>query len=451
MRKTLLAAAAILSMSGALRAQDNGFTLVPNPADDISLTYTMSPNGRYVGGYTFVNNQGVVYDTQTKTLKIFGEPQSEGTADIRNISNDGKFQILFGGSNGEDHSYFYSFDSMEPLADYGDGSLAKGVSVGGDLVVGCMMNEDGANWNACYWDGTTPVFLPEPSDKWTGWVSNDASDPRVVNGSSADFVSADKSIICGTVIDNMATYPAVVWRLNRDGKTYSVDLICKKYFDQEGDGSKPYDLFTPNCMSEDGKWIGLTMAKLLPDGWNAVYGFGRYNTDTDELETFFYNEEDAIAESYASSIANDGTIVGFVGGRQAEKGVLWKAGESAPFYLAEKYVGVPQFAEYDDYGGHMPGFISADGRYITGFGAYYRDNGTEDESDDEAGTESYIFDLQNENALTAIEGAPAVDKKAADRTVAARYDMSGRRMQNRVAGINILKMRSGKSVKTMEK
>lgn len=453
MKKVYLQQLLLLAVCSTMNAQtDNGFSVIPSPDDDESIMYTISPNGKYAGGYSLVKKKAVVYDITNKQLKTFGDENAEGTGDVRNISDDGKFQFLVSDDFGN-VSYFYSFAENTPLVSYDDGSLAKGVARGGDMVVGAMMHEDGAYWSACYWNGTdnTPVYLPEPSDKWSGWTSLDETDPTVVNGTSADFVSADKSVIAGYVIDNFSSYPAVLWRLNKDGKTYSLDFISRRYFDNDYDGRKPYVLFTPAGLSENGKWLALTIA-TSPDGWAFNYGIARYNVEEDELETFIYSEEDGIEEANASAISNDGTIIGFSGGFQAEKGIIWKAGEAKPAYLAEEYPGVPQFAEYDENGGHMPGCISADGRYIVGFGYYYRDGGTpEDDSDDTAGYESYVFDTQNKNAATAIAAAPTASKKSADNTVVARYDMTGKRIQARVPGINIMKMRTGKAVKAVNK
>ncbi len=453
MKRFYLQQLLLLAACSAMNAQtDNGFSLIPAPDEDNSVMYTISPNAKYAGGYSLVTKQAVVYDIENKELKIFGNENQEGTGDVRNISDDGIFQFLTSNENGN-RSYLYSFSKSEPLVDYGEGSLAKGVVRSGETIVGAMMHESGAYWSACYWNGTDniPVYLPEPSDKWSGWTSLDDTDPSVVQGSSADFISADKSVIAGYIIDNQSTYPAVLWRRNKDGKTYSLDFISHRYFDDNYEGKKPYVLFTPAGLSENGKWLALTVA-TSSDGWTFNYGYARFNVEDETLETFTYSDEDGVEEANAAAIADDGTIIGFSGGFQAEKGIIWKAGEEKPVYLAEAFPGVPQFAEYDEIGGHMPGCISSDGRYIVGFGYYYRDGGTpEDGSDDTAGYESYVFDTQNKNATTAIAAVSSADKKSSDNTVVARYDLTGKRIQARVPGISILKMRSGKAIKAFGK
>ena len=449
MRKNLLTALLALAASGnALAQTDNGYTVLPSPADDEAITYTISPNGRYVGGYTLINNQAYMYDTQTKEYKLFGEASESNFNDMRSISNEGKGTCIL--DTGSDwFGTVYSFKG-DAAVEYGSGTLPKGISVDGGIVVGAKMNDDGQSWSACYWDGTTQVLLPEPTSKWSGWQSTDPDDPETVFGSSADFISEDSTIIAGWLIDNMATYPAVVWRQNRDGKTYSVDFISRKYFDSLGDGtSGEYAMFNTSGMSPNGKWLALTLGKIGEDGWAVNYGFGRYNLDTDELETYMFGDD--VQEAFAAAIANDGTMVGATGGRDAEQGVIWKAGEDAAVALAEKFPGVPQFAEFDLIGGHKPCAISSDGRYIVGYGYYDRSASATDSDSDAvlAGYESYIFDTQAKGALSAVESAPVANKKS--NKVIAHFDLSGKRVSGNVNGINIYKMASGRAVKALAK
>lgn len=447
MRKTLLTAVAALAASSAIYAQsDNGFTVIPSPADDNLIMYSLSPNGRYVGGNTLVTNQAAVYDLQDKKLTIVGEEAPDGSADVRKIADDGKFVAMFSDTNTWGTLYSFSGDI---LANYGNGSLPKGLTKSGDLTVGAMMNADGATWNACYWDGTTPVYLPEPSEKWAGWTSLDPDDPRTVNGTSADFVSADKSVIVGYIIDNMSTYPAAIWRQNKDGKTYSLDFISHRYFDNDWDGTRPYVMFQSSALSSNGKWIAITLATADVNGFSQNYGFGRFNVDTETLETYLYDDQASVEETYASGIADDGTIVGFISSSVGEQGVIWPADEKAPSTLAEKYPNVPQFAEYDE-GGHMVGAISADGRYISGYGYYYRGLDTDDESDDSAGYESYIFDRQAKGT-TGIKAATTTTNKNLGQKKFTRYTLDGRKVSSRIPGFNILKFGDGRTVKTLEK
>ena len=92
--------------------------------------------------------------------------------------------------------------------------------------------------------------LPEPANKWLGFTNN---------GTSAKYINGDGTVIVGQIIDDMSSYPVVVWHMNTDS-TYSVDPICRKYF-ETGDGNKTYWLFSASAVSNNGKWIALTVQK----------------------------------------------------------------------------------------------------------------------------------------------------------------------------------------------
>ena len=450
MEKNLFLSAALLAASCALTAQttaDNGYTAIPAPQNDQAIMFAVSPNGRYVGGYTLMDKLYYMYDAQEKTTKSFGEANAENVVDIRAISNEGKAVGIY--SPG---SEFYG-----RICNYADGTselveaaMTKTITPDGNFIAGAKMDDSGTYWNAVYFDGESTVSLPEPTSKWAGWTSTDPDDPEVIFGSSADFVSADRSVIAGYVIDPGASYPAVVWRLNRDGKTYSVDFISRNRFccnpDYIGTDRNNYALFTPTAMSEDGKWLALTIAKYTDDGWGAVYGLGRYNLETDELEEYWYDE--SVGECTSAGIANDGTMTGWTGRMDQEVSAIWKAGAAAPQTLSEAFPGVPEFAEFDTVLGHKPCAISADGRYIVGYGYTIPDDG---ETGATEGYVSYIFDTTAKGATSGVAAAPAVDKKSAGKRAAAHYDLSGRRLPGAARGINILKQQGEKPVKLLVK
>lgn len=450
MRRTLLFSAALLAAASAMNAQettDNGYTAIPTPENDNAIMFSISPNGRYVGGYTYVDNKFYMYDTKEKTTKSFGEASEDNSADIRSISNEGKAVGLFG-SGSDTYGYVCNFaDGTSKTIEAG---MTKGITSDGTFMTGAKMDESGAYWNAVYFDGENTVALPEPSTKWAGWKSTDPDDPEVVFGSSADFVSADKSVIAGSIIDPMSTYPVVVWRQNRDGKTYSVDFISRNYFccnpDYMGTDANNYALFEPMGLSENGKWLSLTVAIYTPDGWGATYGVGRYDLENDKLEQYLY-DDGSDTECYASGIANDGTLIGWKGGFNEEQGIIWKTGTEAPQLLSEAYPGVPEFTEFDTILGHKPCAISSDGRYIVGYGYYDR---TEGETE-AAGYESYVFDTTAPGATTAIEAAPAISKETISKAAAARYDISGKRVGKNFKGLSIQRVQNGKAVKTLNK
>ena len=450
MRKKIVFSAALLAATCALNAQttaDNGYTAIPSPQNDQAIMFVLSPNGRYVGGYTYVDHQFYIYDAQQKTAKTFGDASADNLVDLRSISNDGKAVGML--STGE------VTDGV--VCNFADGTsktvkstITKGLTPDGNFITGAKLDGSGTYWNAVYFDGDDIVSLPEPTTKWAGWPSTDPDDPNVIFGSSADFVSADTSVIAGYVIDPASTYPAVVWRKNRDGKTFSVDFISRHYFCSNPDSIKgegnSYALFTPTALSENGKWLALTIAKYTDDGWGAVYGLGRYNLETDELEEYWYDE--SVGECTSAGIANDGTMTGWTGRMDQEVSAIWKAGAAAPQTLSEAFPGVPEFAEFDTVLGHKPCAISADGRYIVGYGYTIPDDG---ETGATEGYVSYIFDTTAKGATSGVAAAPAVDKKSAGKRAAARYDLSGRRLPGAARGINILKQQGEKPVKLLVK
>lgn len=451
MRKNLLFTTALLAAASAVSAQeatDNGYTAIPAPStDDIAIMTAISPNGKYVGGSSYVNKQFCIYNTESKKTKTFGEASDENTADIRTISNEGK-AVGIHGVGSETYGFVCNF--ADGTSKDIETALTKGITADGSFTAGAKVDENGVYWNAVYFDGENTVALPEPTSKWAGWISTDPDDPEVILGSSADYVSSDKSVIAGYVIDPMSTYPAVVWRRNRDGKTYSLDFISRNYFccnpDYVGTNKNNYAFFMPSGLSENGKWLALTVAKYSEDGWSSTFGFGRYNLDTDELEEYFY-DDGSVRECYTAGIANDGTIIGWLGGLNSEQGAIWKADAEAPQLLSEAYPGVPEFTEFDAIGGHKPCAISADGRYIVGYGYYDRDeNGVET-----AGYESYVFDSTAKGATTAIKAVPSISKETISKAAAARYDMSGKLVGKNFKGINILKPQTGKAIKTLNK
>ena len=451
MRKSLLFTAALLAATSAMNAQettDNGYTVAPAPTEgDVPILTAISPNGKYVGGSTYVDHLFYMYDVNGKTFKTFGSVDSEATSDIRAISNEGKGVGTYSPGSS---TYGYICNFADGTSKMVESGLTKGISPDGSFITGAKIEETGSYWNAVYFDGDNTVALPEPTTKWAGWISTDPDDPEVILGSSADFVSSDKSIIAGYVIDPMGTYPAVVWRQNRDGKTYSADLISRNYFccnPDFMDASKDnYAQFSISGMSENGKWLALYVAKYSEDGWSATYGLGRYNLETDELEEY-YDDEWSADECFTSGIADDGTLIGFCGGLNAERGFIWKAGAEAAQLLSVAYPGVPEFTEFDTIGGHKPCGISADGRYITGYGYYDRVDG----ETETAGYESYIFDTTAKGATTAIKAVPSISKETIAKAAAARYDLSGKLVGKNFKGISIQKSQTGKAVKTLTK
>ena len=64
-------------------------------------------------------------------------------------------------------------------------------------------------------------YLPEFSDAWAGYE---------VNGAIAFGSNADGSVLYGGVVDNFSSYPLAVWVRNRDEKTYSANLLSRRFY-----------------------------------------------------------------------------------------------------------------------------------------------------------------------------------------------------------------------------
>ena len=80
----------------------------------------------------------------------------------------------------------------------------------------------------------------------------------------------------------------VVWTLNRDGQTYSISQLSKRFFDGslDLDGVQPYDIFTGSAISSNGKWIAVSYHKKMVDADSEDANLiGRYNVETDVFDT----------------------------------------------------------------------------------------------------------------------------------------------------------------------
>ena len=150
MRKKIVFSAALLAATCALNAQttaDNGYTAIPSPQNDQAIMFVLSPNGRYVGGYTYVDHQFYIYDAQQKTAKTFGDASADNLVDLRSISNDGKAVGML--STGE------LTDGV--VCNFADGTsktvkstITKGLTPDGNFITGAKLDGSGTYWNAVY-------------------------------------------------------------------------------------------------------------------------------------------------------------------------------------------------------------------------------------------------------------------------------------------------------------
>lgn len=422
MKKILLTAITLLAVT-AMHAQ-NGLTLLPNPDWDYTWAECLSADGRYVGGTNYNEMNAFVYDTQTNTLKVFDLEDEDFGAEVRGISNNGI------GAGYDGPAKTFNIDGT--VTSFGTDAFLSGITPDGKIVVGSFYNDyDGVS--AAYWDASgTRHDLPEPSDLRAG---------NEIYGTQANWISADSSIIVGYVQDDFSLWPPMVWRRNRDNQTYSAVVMYKDYFDWDTSTGKPYSFFQPSGLSENGKWMALT---LTTNSETPCGGFARYNFETESLEVFLCDENSGdfaeFTEPYAQSIANDGTLVGFTAYSEGRQGFIWEGGSKTPELLRTKYATIEEFVDFDNGGFHSPCGISADGRYICGSAITYNDN-------DDFTMTSYVLD--RENIATGITTV-ATSKISAD--AAARYfSIDGKRLTGKTRGLNIVKRADGRTLKVVNR
>lgn len=453
MRKALLSMGFAALATCAAVAQ-NGITEIPDANVDGMQASCISANGKYVAGCIYGGATGFIYDRETKEIKLFPSTVTETDPDmqIRGVSNSG----LAVGWDGPAATFDYTTGTEETLGK-SDQYLYYGISPNG-LIVGARFDDEDYCYQGvpCYFSEGKPVDLPVPSDKFLGYSSEDGT---ACDGAAALQASND-SLICGFTIDFGATRPSILWTKNRDNKTFSAYPYSRRYFIPNSYAENPvqdYYQFSndQSVMSPNGKYIALFLEKKGESMWETSYGIAKFNTETEQLETYFADADDETFSDAASDIApcaisDDGTMVGYYGSN-GTYGFIWKAGESNIQKLADAYPGATRLAEYD--GQNMPCAISADGRYISGF-AWTNIAGTTYNEDDNSNMTyvSYVLDTEDPDATAAVEGVKAQDNNSKAK-IAARYDISGKMLDSvkRAKGLVIVKRVDGTTQKVLVK
>lgn len=449
MKKTLLAMVAMMATGGAAMAQ-NGITEIADP-EALGLEGTcMSPNGKYIAGSCYNTGDGFIYDRETKEMKVFPATVETENDDpdlqMKGVANTG---TAVGWDNDTATKFDFTTGKATKTGESGQ-YLFYGISPSGNLTLGARFDDTNncPQGTPCYFKDEKPVELPLPSNKFIGYN---------INGGTA-LQANDDSLICGFMVDDMATRPAIMWSLNRDGKTFSTYPISRPYFDGAMDSSKPYASFSCDqaIMSPNGKYLIITLEKYVGE-WESYYGIARYNTETDSVEVFLATEEDEEMPEvaygiYGFAISNDGTMVGCAGDMEACNGFIWKKGDERPHNLSSVYTGATRLLAYE--GTNKPCAISADGRYITGFAYVLADGADPDDEYAEYNYLSYILDTQDPGAVAPSAVKNATTSKTADGSkVKGYYSLSGKRLDvmNKLNGITIVKTADGKGHKVLVK
>lgn len=315
-----------------------------------------SPDGHYVVGTDFNTSAATVWDLKDNTFSVVsslpngGEPfyvnNSGAVVGQALVDIDNNGQYAFVSLNGVGKFLYYD-DTMlefEDMFNPGEtyqapkegGSSAYAINADSNLIAGFYL--DGYYAHACIWKApftgkADRINLPEPTSEMCGFE---------VNGTEARWMSEDGSVIAGFLMDDVSGWPLVIWTRQADG-SYKLDATCLPYyqpFDPESDSAahKQYMMFAVNCLSANGKYVGLTLQNYSAE-WGAPSKTARLNLETQELEV--------LAGDYIipNAISNDGTIVGAVqaGGvgplstkaDETESGsYIWRGGEKRAVSLA---------------------------------------------------------------------------------------------------------------------
>ena len=439
MKKILLSVALLAATCGASAQK---LSYIPYEDNALMMGITISANGRYVAGGD-TEGRGFIYDTQTKQIKYFESPNlgtdqatSDDMASIRSVTNDG---VGYGDIYGKSTKFDFATGTTTVLFDQSAESNSLVHYASSDGKVSCGVTYDSKTFIQAPYvmvDGVMQA-LPEVSDEWAGYV---------VNGGIAYGGNEDGSVLWGAVCDNFSSYPLVYWVRNRDGKTYSANLLSKRFVDTtfENDGAQPYDIFTGAAMSANGKWLAVNyhtkiVSRDQVDEGNRV---ARFDLEADTLQLLSCPDANAAISYYATGISNEGTVVGFVEEQasNARKAAMCPAGTNEMKLLADLYPAVTEFATMDGKNLNEVTAITPDGRYLQGFGYV-------DLNDEQDCFGTWYFDLEKDE--TAVEN---VKTEEAPAKVVASYTVDGKTLNADTVrkGIVINKLSNGKARKVVK-
>ena len=439
MKKILLSVALLAATCGASAQK---LSYIPYEDNALMRGITISANGRYVAGAD-TEGRAFIYDTQAKQIKYFQSPDLEDTgadlddmASIRSVTNDG---VGYGYIYGKSTKFDFTTGSMTALLDESVEGSSLVHYASSDGKVSCGVTYDNTTYIQAPYVMVDGVMqkLPEISNEWAGYE---------VNGGIAYGGNEDGSVLWGAVCDNFSSYPLMYWVRNRDGKTYSANLLSKRFVDPTMDltGAQPYDLFTGAAMSANGKWLAVNyhtkiVSRNQKDEGNRV---ARFDLEADTLQLLSCPDASAEISYYATGISNEGTVVGFVEeqAQNSRKAAMCPAGTKEMKLLADLYPPITEFATRDEKNLNEVTAITPDGRYLQGFG--YVDLNEEQDC-----FGAWYFDLEkNETAVENVKTEEAPAKVVAAHTVDGKTPNADRVRK----GIVINKRSNGKARKVVK-
>ncbi len=437
MKKVLLSGL-LITAAATMSAQTNSAI-----ADDGTHGYlealAISPAGKYVCGTTTGASMFLHDLTTKKTIFKDGPTDESGDAidsELRQV-NDNGLSVGYWASTPMTIDKDGTETALEEYGEEGYETTAFAISADGKTIVG-----------AAFLDYSVPLVwingklskLPMPTDDEAGYT---------VNGAVAKFISGDGKVIVGYGEDDMASMPLLVWTLQDDG-TYAYDVVSKDYF-EPGYGELPYYLFSPEDISDNGRYIGLYLQRN-PDVINGEeYGesdydegtgqFGVYDLQEGKLSVIIPDGNNGIEKGSDMSpcdIANDGSVVGYVGSLWGAEATpfIYTPSKGQPTTFANAFEGVTDFSS--KYSFCVPTNISADCKYITGYAYVEADNVYE----------SFVLDVDGNS--DGISSASA-DSATGNAAIVARFALDGKRISAPQHGVNLVKRANGRVQKVLVK
>lgn len=413
-----LSAAALLAFSAHAEV-----TVTTSTVDEDTqlMGESMSPNAKFVVGTNFsgyipcawdvTNNQyynfadfeeGQFHTVSDDGFVVGAAPTEPGSQYVHAIAGNVSGEVSFLWYNEGELLYNEEWDFWYTTGDAG--SDAYCMTADHQTIFGFYYDSMYAT-TPCYWRDGQRYDLPVPTDEEAGFY---------VNGAEVRWCTPDGSLLLGYAIDDLGTWPACLWRLQADG-TYACDPICNQYFEiNYGDG-KPYMLFTPYGLSQNGEWISLSIQEEFDFFGGAdepSIQIARLHLTDGTLEVL---DADFGSTTTPSDIANDGTlgiITDALGGMVGREAYLWQGGETEAVTLEEV---TGPIAEFEDLLCNTLCTLSGDGKYLQGFAML---------NNEEADIFSYIIDLGDVVSLRALKQLSATQ---------AIYSLQGQRLQSLAA------------------
>ena len=407
MNRFLLLSAVALSAASAYAAGD----ITVKKCEANFLPEAISPNGKWVTGGQYT------WNVETDAL-ITNE---EDTFSLKNVNDNGT-------AVGNAENYAFSMDAEGSIS-YINGleqySLAKGISADGSLIVGSTFDK---SWitNACYWmNGQLhPLTIPEEIED---------VDLNGILGWRAIGVSEDGSVIAGNLMSGMDAGGVVVWQRNAEGE-YEFKSMFDGLMEYGWEEVKPYIMMSAECISPNGKWIGLHLQMNDWDDWTLYTG--RLNVETGEMVKAEGFGDESIGSYFPSAISNDGTIIGFTEVKESSmfgrQSVIWPADSDNLQYLTEYYNEDADVMELAEGEAMVATGISADNSKVSGFAIL------------DGVTTPFVIDRTISTAVETVSSENINSSKVV-------YDLQGNRVNGQLkSGLYII-VENGQSQKVMIK